>query len=128
VRPEPPVRSYSSPRPGLRRFRFLLPCLVLLLGACSGGDEPPATVPLAVLADFASHWDGRRVIVQGVVHGLSDPEHYWIEDDHLNRVAVEPDEQAEPLVGRRVRVTGRFRYSTREGRSLQAEAIQVIDP
>ena len=105
----------------------LLLAAALVPAACSLDTGPPTTVALAVLADHADHWSGRRVRVQGRMHGLEDPEHFWIEDDHLNRVAVEPDAEAESFVGQYVRVTGRFHYSRRDGRSIDSERIEPVE-
>jgi hypothetical protein len=103
---------------------------VLLAGlfavmACSG-ESPPVRLELADLARFTEQYDGDRVSTTGHVRSHPDPEHYWLEDADLNRVAVHPDSAVKALVGERVRVIGAFRYSRESGRAIEAEAVEVL--
>lgn len=63
------------------------------------------------------------VRTRGVVRTFEGPRHYWVEDDRLNRVALEPDELVAPLVGQEVRVVGRFDFDDRKGRIIEIEEI-----
>lgn len=112
-----------------RSVRAAAACLpiALLIAACAD-HRPALEVALTDLAEFAPFYDGRRIMATGVVHRIEDPEHYWIEDDALHRVAVEPDGAVSGLLGERVRVTGRFRFDPEEGRSLRAEAVLPLSP
>lgn len=98
---------------------------VLSLTAC-GGDGV-ADVSLAELAARAPAYDGRTVRTRGIVRGFHDPRHYWLEDEHVNRVGLFPLERIAPHLDRRVTVTGRFSYSRERGRRIVIEHIDVHD-
>lgn len=102
----------------------LLPAL--LIAACSEEPPAPATVQLVNLVRFAESYDGRRVTVTGTVRAHPEPEHYWIEDSDLNRVAIQPSSAVSELVGETVRVTGRFRRSPERGRSIEVERTNIM--
>lgn len=97
---------------------------ILFLSGCGGSD---AEVSLANLADYQQGYDGRDVVTEGVVRTFDDPRHYWIEDDDLNRVAIEPESSVEDRVGERVRVQGRFTASGDAGRLIEAEAVSPLE-
>lgn len=96
---------------------------VVLLGACS---ETTTEVPLATLVEQPSAYDGQTLATTGTVRTYDDPRHYWIEDDELNRVAIEPDEAVAEFVGEQVRVTGQFTADRETGRVLQAADVVVL--
>ena len=98
----------------------------LLLGACGLTGTAPREVTLAVLVGDQAGYDGRMVTTEGVVRTHDDPRHYWIEDDDLNRVELIPDDEVVPLLGERVRVTGRFRFRDDEGRRIEIEQIERL--
>lgn len=104
--------------------------LVLLaaavVAACSGEDGEPVELRLADLVRFADGYDGDRIATTGVVRSHPEPEHFWIEDDALNRVEVRPASAVSALLGESVRVVGRFRYSPEQGRSIEADSVQAI--
>jgi len=101
----------------------LAACLSVLVG-CQG-EPTPTRLELADLARFSEQYDGERVSTAGNVRTHPDPEHYWLEDEDLNRVAVHPDSAVNSLVGERVRIVGRFRFSREKGRSIDAEEVAV---
>jgi len=72
-----------------RRAAVLALCLLVLAG-CSG-ESTPTRLELVDLARFTGQYDGEWVSTIGHVRSHPDPEHYWLEDDDLNRVAVHPD-------------------------------------
>jgi len=111
-----------------RRWRWLYGLLgaVWLVG-CTPNDTAIA-VSLANLAHTPATYEGRLVATEGVVHGLEDPRHYWIEDEDLNRVALLPEDQAADHVGEMVRVVGRFHREERGGRQLLISEIVAIGP
>lgn len=98
----------------------------LLLMGC-GGEAPVTEVPLPVLADNPAAHDDSRVATQGVVRRFEAPLHYWIEDEDLNRVEIFPHERIAPFLGEAVRVEGRFRFSTSEGRRLTLESVERLE-
>jgi hypothetical protein len=101
--------------------------VTLLLVGC-GDDETISEVPLPVLATNPAAHDENRVATQGVVRHFEDPLHYWIEDEDLHRVEIFPHKMIAPHLGESVRVVGRFRYSTSEGRRLTLESLErVVD-
>lgn len=107
------------------------PALVLLLAivasACGQTDSGATEVRLADLVRFQDRYDGEMVATTGVVNMFRDPEHYWVEDDDVNRVRVVPHEAVSGLVGQRVRVLGRFEYSSGEGRVITARSVEVVE-
>lgn len=119
--------SYSyRPQIDLRRaISSTLPAIiaVALLGACS---ETTKDVPLATLVAQQAEYDGQTLSTTGVVRTFDEPLHYWIEDDNLNRVAIEPNEAVSGLVGERVRVTGDYRADYVTGRVLEAAEVAVL--
>ncbi|MDI5985499.1 glucose-inhibited division protein B [Halomonas sp. M4R5S39] len=106
--------------------RWWLAAASLALAAC-GDNDRLVEVPLPVLATNPEAHDGRRVVTEGVVRHFEDPLHYWIEDEDLHRVEVFPHEEIAPHLGDAVRVTGRFRFSTSEGRRLTLESVEPLD-
>jgi len=100
----------------------LLTGLIALAG-CDYSEAPQAA-PLRMLADRPADYQGELVTTAGTVRHFQDPLHYWIEDDDLNRVALKPAENAEPHLGRRVRVTGVFHYREKAGREIELESIR----
>ena len=101
----------------------LATCLSVLVG-CQG-EPTPTRLELADLARFSEQYDGERVSTAGHVRTHPDPEHYWLEDEDLNRVVVHPDSAVKSLVGERVRIVGPFRFSRDKGRSIKAEEVTV---
>lgn len=104
----------------------LVACLSVLVG-CQG-ETAPTRLELGDLARFSEQYDGERVSTAGHVRTHPDPEHYWLEDEDLNRVAVHPDSAVKSLVGERVRIVGRFRFSRDAGRSIEAEEVTADAP
>ena len=106
-------------------FSRVLSALVALalLGACS---ETITDIPLATLVAQQAGYNGQALATTGIVRTFDVPRHYWIEDDDLNRVAIEPDEAVSDYVGERVRVTGHFRADRETGRVLEATEVTVL--
>lgn len=121
-----PVPSRASGTvPAMSRYGSALVLCLLVLAGC-GGENVPTRLELADLARFTDQYDGERVSTTGHVRSHPDPEHYWLEDDDLNRVAVHPDSAVKALVGERVRVVGRFRYARDKGRAIEADDVEVL--
>lgn len=107
----------------LRALAALLP-LLLVLGGCGGARS----VALADLAFEPERYDGDAVTTSGVVVEFDEDDgalvrHFVIQDTDANRVKLLPDEEAEPFVGRIVRVTGQFSFDESTGRAIQVEEI-----
>ncbi|MGH8998124.1 MAG: hypothetical protein ACRDY7_01890 [Acidimicrobiia bacterium] len=98
-----------------------------LMAACGADDDRPADVSLATLATQEDAYQNKLVRTQGVVRVFEPPRHYWIEDDHPNRVALEPEHLVAPLVGQEVRVVGRFHFDERTGRVIKIKEIAESD-
>lgn len=111
--------------PAIYRTSSLLALCLLVLAGC-GGEPTPTQLELVDLARFAEQYEGQRVSTTGHVRSHPDPEHYWLEDDDLNRVAVHPDSAVKSLVGERVRVVGRFRYARDTGRAIEADEVELL--
>lgn len=99
--------------------------LGILIGACERNSASADAVTLDELVRFAERYDGERVSASGTVHTHPEPEHYWIEDDKLNRVAIEPDAAVKDLVGEAIRVEGAFHYSRDTGRIIEVETVTL---
>ena len=108
--------------PGL--LPALLPILaVLMLSAC--GSDEITHVTLAELVANPTAYDGRTVAVRGRVHSFDDPRHYWLEDEHINRVGLLPSARIAPHLQRHVQVTGRFSFSRDRGRRITVEQVEL---
>jgi hypothetical protein len=92
-------------------------------------DSALAGVMLAELVADQDDYDGRRVETAGVVRRFGEADgatrlHYVVEDQQANRVAILPNDVAEPHTGRQVVVVGLFRFSEGQGRSIEIERIE----
>lgn len=106
--------------------------MLAIIGACAliacGADT--GTVEEVALAEIASRqqaYDGRILRIRGTVRGFHDPRHYWLEDGHLNRVGLEPEELIAPHLGREVSVVGRYTYARDRGRRVAITSIEPFD-
>jgi hypothetical protein len=90
--------------------------LISLIAGCGGRDAQQTS--LSALAAAQQDFDGRQVIVSGTLRTFAEPRHYWIENDKLDRVALEGGDNLAGRVGDVVEVHGRFHYDRREGRRL----------
>ncbi|QEW08357.1 hypothetical protein [Nitrincola iocasae] len=115
-----------QPQTFRRHPSLVLSALVALalLGAC---NKTTTDIPLATLVEQHAEYNGQTLTTIGIVRTFDVPRHYWIEDDDLNRVAIEPDEAVSDLVGKRVRVTGHYRASRETGRVLEATEVTLLD-
>ena len=97
---------------------------VFLLLGCSSGQEE---VPLGFLVLHSGSYEGRTLGVKGRVRGLEEPEHYWLEDKHYNRVGLTPGSAVQDYLDQQVRVVGRFQASSDHGRQLHVRAIERLE-
>ncbi|MCC4309063.1 MAG: hypothetical protein ABGX87_14375 [Alcanivorax sp.] len=105
-----------------RRAAALALTVTLSLAGCDYRDAPEGA-PLRALAAEPESYQGSLVATSGVVRGFDDPEHYWIEDEALNRVALAPMETARDHLGQRVQVVGTFHYEAGRGRWLEIRSL-----
>jgi len=96
-----------------------------LLAGCDYSDAPQGA-PLRALAAEPESYQGSLVATSGVVRGFDEPEHYWIEDEALNRVALAPKETARDHLSQRVQVVGTFHYDPGRGRWLEVRDLQPL--
>lgn len=114
-------------RTNARQWFTMTACLVLgslWLTACS--DAPQEVSPSVLVAEH-ERLDGQVVVTYGQVNMFEDPYHYWLEDDDLHRIALEPASEVTDLVGREVQVRGRFSSSLEQGRKIAIESVTVLD-
>ncbi len=104
----------------LRIGIFLLAAVICAITGCGG---EPTEVTLVQLSRQQVDYDGRRVSAQGVLRTHALPRHYWIEDDAFNRVELEPADGLLELVGARIQVQGKFRYTPDRGRRIVVEQL-----
>lgn len=97
--------------------------VALLLVGCGG----PAQVTLETLVDEQEDWSGRQVVVEGVVAVADDPRHHWVEDGDQHRVELigVPGDQLDVLLGRPVRVGGRFDFTEGRGRTIDVDQLDA---
>ena len=88
----------------------------LLLVGC--GESAPVKTTLSALSEVQKDFDGRLVMVSGTLRTFDMPRHYWIENDALDRVALEGAINFAPLDSQTVTVRGMFRYDREAGRRL----------
>ena len=117
--------AYHSQTVSRHPASLVLSAMVML--ALLGCSETTADIPLATLVAQQAEYDGQTLSTHGIVRTFDEPRHYWIEDDELNRVAIEPDEAVSDYVGERVRVTGDYRADRKTGRVLEAAEVTVLD-
>lgn len=99
----------------------------LWLVACgTGGGTVDAS--LAELVTEQERFHGSTVRAEGVLRTHDEPRHYWIEDADLNRVELVPPEAVAPHVGAWIRVEGTFTFRDDEGRRIEVEDLEVVDP
>ncbi len=96
--------------------------------ACSRHDDRPVDVTLSSLARYQEAYQGRLVRTQGVVRTYESSGQYWIEDTEPNRVALEPVPLVAPLLGKEVRVVGRFHFDDQTGRRIHIQEIATPVP
>lgn len=111
---------------GSRQARLLV--AGLLAGLLAGplvGCAPERTTEAALdqLAQSPAAFDGARVRTRGVVHGIDDPEHYWIETQPGNRLGIRPGSAVADWLGTEVVVEGRFSWHPERGRRLNADTV-----
>lgn len=106
---------------------FMKPLLAAAFCALflTGCGASSGMVTLETLVELQREYDGERVATSGVLRTYKKPRHYWIEDENLNRVALEPEDKLPALVGRTVRVVGRFSYSPSKGRIITIEHMEL---
>jgi hypothetical protein len=121
-------------RPGRAHWRPLWLGLILLAASpalacsCSRRDDRPVDVTLSSLARYQEAYQGRLVRTQGVVRTYESSGQFWIEDSEPNRVALEPVGLVAPLLGKEVRVVGRFHFDERTGRLIHIKEIATPVP
>lgn len=99
-----------------------------LLGGCGDEPEAPVRATLVELVTNQEGYDGLSVKTSGVVRRFGAPQgttrlHYVVEDEQANRVAIVPNDIAERYTGQAVTVSGVFRFSQQDGRSIEIERI-----
>ena len=104
------------------RIKLLMAFVITLLLAGCGASAPVQTT-LSALSNFQKDFDSRQVIVSGTLRTFDMPRHYWIENDALDRVALEGTINLAPLVGQTVTVSGVFRYDSEAGRRIEVDEL-----
>ena len=102
-------------------------CVFLTAAVLLGcGDAAPVRTTLSALKASQLDFHGQHVLVSGTLRTFDSPRHYWIENDHRDRVAVVTDEELAPLVGQTIDVSGIFIYDPNEGRRIEAIELRPI--
>ena len=104
------------------RIKLSMTFAITLLIAGSGTAAPVKTT-LSALSEVQKNFDGRQVIVSGTLRTFDTPRHYWIENDELDRVALEGTINLAPLVSQTVTVRGMFRYDGEAGRRIEVDEL-----
>lgn len=128
--PGPHERAHrDAPSRGVARFRgalLLSAASVLALIACERAD-PIQDVTLAELVARQQAYEGRVVRTRGTVRTFPSPRHYWLEDEHINRVGLVPQDLIAPHLGRELTVVGRFAFVQGRGRQITISNIEPFD-
>lgn len=103
--------------------RLTLLTFLLVLAAC--GPAAPIKTTLAALSEAQRDFNGRRVEVSGVLRTFANPRHYWIENESLDRVALEGDHDFSSRVGQEVEVSGVFVFDRDRGRRIRVEDLEA---
>ena len=108
------------------RIKLLMTfAITLLLVGC--GASAPVKTTLSALSEVQKDFDGRQVIVSGTLRTFDTPRHYWIENDALDRVALEGTINLAPLVSQTVTVRGMFRYDSEAGRRIELDELVALE-
>ncbi len=115
---------------GKRRYTLplsLTAVAVLALGiAACGNNGDPEDVTLGEIVQDHDGFNGDTIRVEGEVVGFDEPvEHYVVEDQHQNRIELQPTDRAAEYEGETIVVVGDFTFSEDEGRQLEIEQIEV---
>ena len=105
------------------RLPFALVTLIVLF-AC--GEPAPVRTSLSALTASQADFDGRQVVVSGTLRTFDSPRHYWIENEALDRVALEGGGELAPHVGHTVEVSGIFSYDRNAGRRIEVQALRTL--
>lgn len=71
-------------------------------------------------------FNGRYIVVSGTLRTFDSPRHYWIENEALDRVALEGAGKLAPLVGQTVEVSGIFIYDRNVGRRIEVKQLRTL--
>lgn len=107
------------------RIKLLMAFTVTLLFVGCGASAP-VTTTLSSLSAAQKDFDGRLVVVGGTLRTFDTPRHYWIENDGLDRVALEGTTDFAPLVGQTVTVRGTFHYDIETGRRIEVDDLMTL--
>ena len=108
------------------RIKLLMTfAITLLLVGC--GASVPVKTTLSALTEVQKDFDGKQVIVSGILRTFDTPLHYWIENDSLDRVALEGKINLAPLVSQTVTVRGMFRYDSEAGRRIEVDEFVALE-
>jgi hypothetical protein len=108
------------------RIKLLMAfAITLLLEGC--GASAPIKTTLSALSEVQKDFDGRLVIVSGTLRTFDMPRHYWIENEALDRVALEGAVNLAPLVSQTVTVRGMFRYDSEAGRRIEVDELVALE-
>ena len=105
----------------------LLTTFAITLFLVGYGASVPVKTTLSALAEVQKDFDGKQVIVSGILRTFDTPRHYWIENDVLDRVALEGTINLLPLVSQTVTVRGTFRYDSEAGRRIEVDEFVALD-
>jgi hypothetical protein len=113
----------------IRALRRVTAAVVAVLAVASCGG--PAQVTLEELAFDTPAHEGNEVVTVGTVVEFTEDDgaierHIVIEDEAHNRVELLPLEEAEPFIGARVEVTGRFEFDPERGRAIEVTEIREL--
>ena len=90
------------------------------------GNPAPTQTSLSALTASQQDFNGRHIVVSGTLRTFDSPRHYWIENEALNRVALEGADGLAPLVGQTVEVSGIFLYDRNVGRRIEVKQLRQL--
>jgi hypothetical protein len=107
----------------ITRLLFALVTAVVLF-ACA--EPAPVHTSLSALTKAQLDFDGRQVVVSGMLRTFDSPRHYWIENEALDRVALKGAEGLASHVGHNVEVSGIFTYDPNAGRRIEVHELRTL--
>lgn len=110
----------------MRVYMIGLVCFAAQFLLACGKTQTPVLVTLSMLVLSAEDFNHREVQAQGKVKHFDAPLHYWIEDESGNRIAIFPNDIAAKYLDKDVLVTGRFAFSSAQGRSIEISDITEL--
>jgi len=109
----------------MRRITRLIYAPIIAIGLSGCGDPAPTQTNLSALKASQLDFNGQHIVVSGTLRTFDTPRHYWIENEALDRIALEGAGELAPLVGQTIEVSGIFIYDRDKGRRIEIKQLRA---